>query len=42
LGTIATDVGDRELAVLFLRRAVELNPNNDEARVLLSDLSAVP
>jgi tetratricopeptide (TPR) repeat protein len=39
LGTIAMDVQDRDLAVLFLRRAVELNPGNQEARDRLADLS---
>jgi tetratricopeptide (TPR) repeat protein len=42
LGTIATDVGDTDLAVLFLERAVELNPENEEAQLRLTDLSNRP
>jgi tetratricopeptide (TPR) repeat protein len=42
LGTIARDVGDTELAILFLRRSIELSPENEEARSLLADLSDVP
>lgn len=42
LGSIASELGDEDLAIMFLRRCIELNPENEEARGLLSDLSAVP
>lgn len=42
LGSIASDSGDEDLAIMFLRRSIELNPENEEARGRLSDLSAVP
>jgi len=40
LGHIALEVGDSDLAGLFLNRAIELNPNNEDARAQLADLSA--
>lgn len=42
LGMIAAEGEDTELAILFLRRAIELNSKNEEARARLADLSAVP
>jgi len=42
LGTIASEAEDGDLALLFLRRAVELNPDNEEARERLADLSQAP
>jgi len=42
LGRIALKAEDMDLAVLFLRRAVEMNPGNEEARTRLADLSALP
>ncbi len=42
LGSIAADLGEEDLAIMFLRRSIELNPENEEARGRLSDLSAVP
>lgn len=41
LGTIAAEVGDSDLVLLFLRRAIEINPDNEEAKSLLADHSAV-
>ena len=42
LGRIALQEEDRELAVLFLRRAMEMNPQNADARSHLEKLSAEP
>ena len=42
LGLIALESQDTELAVLLFRRAVGLNPRNEEARTRLADLSALP
>jgi tetratricopeptide (TPR) repeat protein len=42
LGQIASDAKDDDLAILLLRRAVELNPENEDARGQLADLSALP
>lgn len=39
LGSIASKAGDNPLALLLLRRAVELNPENEEARTRLAALS---
>ncbi len=39
LGSIAAGVGDTPLALLLLRRAVELNPENEEARTRVAALS---
>jgi tetratricopeptide (TPR) repeat protein len=42
MGQIASEMEDTGLAILFLRRAVELNPENEDARVQLADLSDLP
>jgi len=42
LGRIASEVEDTDLAILFLRRAVELNPEKEDARVRLAELSSLP
>jgi tetratricopeptide (TPR) repeat protein len=39
LGQIAAEVGDSDLALLFLNRAIELNPDNEDARSRLAGLS---
>jgi tetratricopeptide (TPR) repeat protein len=39
LGQIAIEAGDSPLALLFLNRAIELNPDNEEARSRLAGLS---
>jgi len=39
LGSIAADAGDAELALLLLLRAVEINPENEEAVTRLAELS---
>jgi len=41
LGKIALEADDPNLAVLFLRKAVGLNPHNEEAQDRLADLSAL-
>ncbi len=42
LGEIALAEADKAMAILFLRRALELNPRNSDARGYLEDLSAHP
>ena len=42
MGQIASEMEDTGLAILLLRRAVELNPENEDARVQLADLSDLP
>jgi tetratricopeptide (TPR) repeat protein len=42
LGRIALEEADHELAILFLRRAMELNPQNADARAHLENLAAYP
>jgi len=42
LGRIALEEADNELAILFLRRAMELNPQNADARSHLEKLAAYP
>jgi tetratricopeptide (TPR) repeat protein len=42
LGTIAQEESDSALAVLFFQRALELNPDNEEARAGLSEVSPAP
>ncbi len=42
LGRIALEEADNELAILFLRRAMELNPQNADARAHLENLAAYP
>jgi tetratricopeptide (TPR) repeat protein len=42
LGRIALEEADNELAILFLRRAMELNPQNVDARSHLENLAAFP
>ncbi|MFH1764180.1 MAG: DUF4388 domain-containing protein [Gemmatimonadota bacterium] len=42
LGQIASGAGDANLAVLLLSRAVEINPDNEDARNRLADLSTPP
>ncbi|TFH65624.1 MAG: DUF4388 domain-containing protein [Gemmatimonadales bacterium] len=42
LGQIASGAGDTNLAVLLLGRAVEINPDNEDARSRLADLSTPP
>jgi len=42
LGRISLDESSRDMAILFLRRAMELNPQNEDARSHLADLSALP
>jgi len=42
LGRIALEEADNELAILFLRRAMELNPQNADARSHLENLAAYP
>ena len=42
LGRIALEEADNDLAILFLRRAMELNPQNADARSHLENLQAYP
>ena len=42
LGRIALEEADNDLAILFLRRAMELNPQNADARSHLENLRAYP
>jgi len=42
LGSIAADVGDGPLALLLLQRALEINPENEEAKARLANLSSSP
>ena len=42
LGQIASESQDKELALLFLGRAVEINPENEDAQTRLTALSALP
>ena len=42
LGRIAVGESDPSLAVIFLQRALELNPRNEEARARLKNLSSPP
>ena len=42
LGRIALEEADNDLAILFLRRAMELNPQNVDARSHLENLAAYP
>jgi tetratricopeptide (TPR) repeat protein len=42
LGRIALEEADNDLAILFLRRAMELNPQNADARSHLENLAAYP
>ena len=42
LGRIALEEADNELAILFLRRAMEMNPQNADARSHLEKLAAYP
>jgi tetratricopeptide (TPR) repeat protein len=42
LGRLAVGEADKSLAVIFLQRALELNPRNEEARARLKNLSAPP
>jgi tetratricopeptide (TPR) repeat protein len=42
LGRIALDEADKDMAILFLKRALEMNPQNQDVRSHLEDLSALP
>jgi tetratricopeptide (TPR) repeat protein len=42
LGRISLDEADKDMAILFLRRALEMNPQNQDVRSHLEDLSALP
>lgn len=42
LGRIALNEADKDLAIIFFQRSLELNPQNSDARSHLEDLSALP